>query len=141
MLLPFPLKNISGSGMLSVLQVHRSLRVRQIVGTRGLCSFLPLLSWVTLLCSSFGNLVLSRYCVAREFISTDDVLDSATGAPFVLYPRNLMSRAADLLPVVLIVEHGPQGALGLMMNRRSGILMGDLGDDFRAFMIQVIALI
>lgn len=27
--------------------------------------------------------------------------------------------------------------IGLMMNRRTGVLMGDLGDDFKSFMIQV----
>lgn len=46
-------------------------------------------------------------------------------------------RAADLLPVVLLIDVGPQGATGLMLNRRTGVLMGDLGDDFKSFMIQV----
>eukprot|EP00904_Undaria_pinnatifida_P013534 jgi/Undpi1/9310/HiC_scaffold_26.g11768.m1 len=45
-------------------------------------------------------------------------------------------RAADLLPVVLLVDDGVRGSMGLLLNRRTGMLMGDLGDDFKAFMIQ-----
>lgn len=46
-------------------------------------------------------------------------------------------RAADLLPVVLLIDVGSQGTMGVMLNRRTGVLMGDLGDDFKTFMIQV----
>lgn len=46
-------------------------------------------------------------------------------------------RAADLLPVVLLVGIDAGRTIGLMLNRRTGVLMGDLGDDFRSFMIQV----
>lgn len=46
-------------------------------------------------------------------------------------------RAADLLPVVLLVDAGDRGSMGLLLNRRTGMLMGDLGDDFKTFMIQV----
>ncbi|CAM9651156.1 unnamed protein product [Laminaria digitata] len=45
-------------------------------------------------------------------------------------------RAADLLPVVLLVDAGDRGSMGLLLNRRTGMLMGDLGDDFKTFMIQ-----
>ncbi|CAM9480589.1 unnamed protein product [Ectocarpus sp. 4 AP-2014] len=45
-------------------------------------------------------------------------------------------RAADLLPVVLLVGIDAGRTIGLMLNRRTGVLMGDLGDDFTSFMIQ-----
>lgn len=45
-------------------------------------------------------------------------------------------RAADLLPVVLVVDIGMAGTMGVMLNRRTGVLMGDLGNDFKPFMIQ-----
>lgn len=46
-------------------------------------------------------------------------------------------RAADLMPVVLLVDAGAKGTMGVMLNRRTGVLMGDLGEDFKSFMIQV----
>lgn len=39
--------------------------------------------------------------------------------------------------MVLLVDDGDRGSMGLLLNRRTGMLMGDLGDDFKAFMIQV----
>ncbi|CAM9159511.1 unnamed protein product [Hapterophycus canaliculatus] len=45
-------------------------------------------------------------------------------------------RAADLMPVVLLVGIDSGRTIGLMLNRRTGVLMGDLGDDFTSFMIQ-----
>ncbi|CAM9549238.1 unnamed protein product [Ectocarpus sp. 12 AP-2014] len=45
-------------------------------------------------------------------------------------------RAADLLPVVLLVGIDAGRTIGLMLNRRTGVLMGDLGEDFTSFMIQ-----
>ncbi|CAN0179599.1 unnamed protein product [Ascophyllum nodosum] len=45
-------------------------------------------------------------------------------------------RAADLMPVVLLVDVGDKGTMGVMLNRRTGVLMGDLGEDFKSFMIQ-----
>lgn len=41
------------------------------------------------------------------------------------------------MPVVLLVGIDAGRTIGLMMNRRTGVLMGDLGDDFKSFMIQV----
>lgn len=41
------------------------------------------------------------------------------------------------MPVVLLVDVGEKGAMGVMLNRRTGVLMGDLGEDFKSFMIQV----
>ncbi|KAG5184952.1 hypothetical protein JKP88DRAFT_185555, partial [Tribonema minus] len=49
-------------------------------------------------------------------------------------------RQADLLPCILLVQHGPRGSIGVMLNRRTGMLMGDLGEDMSAFMIQPIFL-
>lgn len=39
--------------------------------------------------------------------------------------------------MVLLVGIDGGRTIGLMMNRRTGVLMGDLGDDFKSFMIQV----
>ena len=50
---------------------------------------------------------------------------------------SLRCRAADLMPVVLLVDVGDKGTMGVMLNRRTGVLMGDLGEDFKSFMIQV----
>ncbi|CAM9741990.1 unnamed protein product [Chrysoparadoxa australica] len=54
-------------------------------------------------------------------------------------PRELPGdRQCDLLPVVLLVEHNDDGSMGIMVNRRTGMLMGDLGDEMSTFMIQPI---
>ncbi|CAM9378917.1 unnamed protein product [Phaeothamnion confervicola] len=47
-------------------------------------------------------------------------------------------RRAELMPVILLLEHGPSGSVGVMLNRRTGMLLGDLGDspELRAFCIQ-----
>lgn len=52
-------------------------------------------------------------------------------------PSPIYDRAADLMPVVLLVGIDSGRTIGLMLNRRTGVLMGDLGDDFTSFMIQV----
>jgi len=48
-----------------------------------------------------------------------------------------VSRRAELLPTVIVTEHGPLGSSGLVLNRRTGYLMGDLANlDASGFMIQ-----